>query len=69
MKNKLCVKIKWKEFRVGDVVKVYKDEYFLVDLFFFLLSYEDGICYVEILNFDGETNLKLKYVLEIIFYL
>ncbi|KAK6128049.1 hypothetical protein DH2020_038213 [Rehmannia glutinosa] len=30
----------------------------------FVLSYEDGICYVETMNLDGETNLKVKRALE-----
>lgn len=69
VKNKLCVKTKWKELRVGDVVKVYKDEYFPADLLFLSSSYEDGICYVETSNLDGETNLKLKHALETTFHL
>lgn len=52
--------VKWKELRVGDVVKVEKDEFFPADLILLSSSYEDPICYVETTNLDGETNLKLK---------
>ncbi|KAL8139510.1 hypothetical protein V2J09_005531 [Rumex salicifolius] len=62
--NKFC-KIRWKEIRVGDAVKVYKDEYFPADLFLLSSNYEDGICYVETANLDGETNLKVKHALEV----
>ncbi|KAF5457253.1 hypothetical protein F2P56_021367 [Juglans regia] len=57
--------IKWKKLRVGDLVKVCKDEYFPADIILLSSSYEDGICYVETMNLDGETNLKLKHALEV----
>jgi len=56
---------KWKDIRVGDIVKVHKDEFFPVDLVLLSSSYEDAICYVETMNLDGETNLKLKQSLEV----
>ncbi|KDP45335.1 hypothetical protein JCGZ_09584 [Jatropha curcas] len=55
---------KWKNLRVGDLVQVSKDEYFPADLLLLSSNYEDGICYVETMNLDGETNLKLKHALE-----
>ncbi|XP_010243036.1 PREDICTED: probable phospholipid-transporting ATPase 8 [Nelumbo nucifera] len=56
---------KWKKLRVGDVVRVEKDEFFPADLFLLSSSYDDGICYVETMNLDGETNLKVKQFLEV----
>nr|POE89624.1 putative phospholipid-transporting atpase 8 [Quercus suber] len=62
--NTFC-ETNWKKVRVGDIVKVCKDEYFPADLVLLSTSYEDGICYVETMNLDGETNLKLKYALDV----
>ncbi|XP_072958712.1 putative phospholipid-transporting ATPase 9 isoform X1 [Typha angustifolia] len=56
---------KWKNLRVGDLVKVEKDDFFPADLILLSSSYEDAICYVETMNLDGETNLKLKQSLEV----
>ncbi|CAO2836402.1 unnamed protein product [Amaranthus hypochondriacus] len=69
VKNKDFVKTKWKKLRVGDVIKVCKDEYFPADLLFLSSNYEDGVCYVETSNLDGETNLKLKQASEATIFL
>ncbi|KAG7647547.1 putative P-type phospholipid transporter [Arabidopsis thaliana] len=55
----------WKTLRVGDILKVEKNEFFPADLVLLSSSYEDAVCYVETMNLDGETNLKLKQGLEV----
>lgn len=55
----------WRNIRVGDVVKVEKDQFFPADFLLLSSSYEDGLCYVETMNLDGETNLKVKRSLEV----
>ncbi|PKA56458.1 Putative phospholipid-transporting ATPase 4 [Apostasia shenzhenica] len=55
----------WQKIGVGDVVKVERDQFFPADLLLLSSSYEDGICYVETMNLDGETNLKVKRSLEV----
>ncbi|KAH6556188.1 hypothetical protein KP509_1Z197900 [Ceratopteris richardii] len=58
--NGLFRKQRWKELRVGDIVKVQNDEFFPADLLFLFSHNETGSCYVETTNLDGETNLKIK---------
>ncbi|TVU11293.1 hypothetical protein EJB05_44868 [Eragrostis curvula] len=56
---------RWKDLKVGDVVKVEKDNFFPADMMLLSSNYPDGICYVETMNLDGETNLKIKQALEV----
>ncbi|KAF8779283.1 hypothetical protein HU200_002964 [Digitaria exilis] len=56
---------KWKDIKVGDVIKVEKDNFFPADMILLSSNYPDGTCYVETMNLDGETNLKIKQALEV----
>ncbi|KAM0945984.1 putative P-type phospholipid transporter [Dioscorea sansibarensis] len=55
----------WKKLRVGDIVRVEKDEFFPADLVLLSSNHDEGICYVETMNLDGETNLKTKQCLQV----
>lgn len=55
---------RWKDVKVGNIVRVNHDEFFPADLLFLSSNDSDGICYVETMNLDGETNLKLRKCLE-----
>ncbi|GBG82573.1 hypothetical protein CBR_g34949 [Chara braunii] len=54
----------WSDVRVGDILKVVSDEVFPADLLLLSSSDPDGNCYVETMNLDGETNLKLRKSLD-----
>lgn len=41
-------------------MEVLKDEYFPADLLLLSSDNMEGICYIESMNLDGETNLKIK---------
>lgn len=48
----------------GDIVVVRKDQFIPADLIFLTAENEEGTCYIETMNLDGETNLKIKKALD-----
>jgi magnesium-transporting ATPase (P-type) len=58
-RNKFIEK-KWENIKLGDIVKVRKDEYFPADIAMINTSAKEGECFIETKNLDGETNLKFK---------
>ena len=60
LRNGCFERVRWSAVRVGDIVKVLKNEEFPADLVFLASDKNDGTCYVETANLDGETNLKLR---------
>lgn len=50
----------WEDVKLGDIVKVKKDEMFPTDMVVLMSSFDEGHCYIDTKNLDGETNLKYK---------
>ena len=53
-------KKKWMDVVVGDVIKVYDNEYFPADCVLLASTAKKYNCHVETKNLDGETSLKFK---------
>ncbi|RDW39818.1 hypothetical protein B0I73DRAFT_131313 [Yarrowia lipolytica] len=53
----------WKQVNVGDIVRVLSDDEVPADIVVLSTSDDDGACYIETRNLDGETNLKVRQAL------
>lgn len=54
--------IYWKDVRVGDLVRLYCNGVIPADILLLHSSDENGNCFIETSNIDGETNLKQRTV-------
>lgn len=52
----------WKDLKVGDIVRLSRDEDVPADLVLLHANGENGLAYIETMALDGETNLKSKQV-------
>lgn len=53
----------WKDLKVGDVIKLARDDEIPADIVLLHADGDNGLAYVETMALDGETNLKSKQVL------
>ncbi len=53
---------KWMDLRVGDVIKLARDDDVPADIVLLHANGEGGMAYIETMALDGETNLKSKQV-------
>ena len=58
--NSTFEKKKWMDVSVGDIIKVYDNEYFPADCVLLASTAKKYNCHVETKNLDGETSLKFK---------
>ncbi len=49
-----------KKIHVGDIMKIFKDDEFSADIFILKSSNRSGVCFIDTVNLDGESNLKDK---------
>ena len=61
-KSKMFESVRWGDIRIGDFIKVDQNGFFPADLLVVQSTEDEGVCYVETKNLDGETNLKHKNV-------
>ena len=57
-KSPIFTEIKWYEIEVGNIIKIKKDELIPCDVLVIKSSHENGFCYLQTSNLDGETTLK-----------
>ncbi|KAI1320680.1 hypothetical protein EDD11_010214 [Mortierella claussenii] len=63
IKNGELIPIKSKDIRPGDVLKICKNDKIPADVVLLATSMDEGACFVETSELDGETNLKRKTAL------
>lgn len=54
----------WKKLEVGDVILLTENDQIPADIVVLSTSDQDGACFVETKNLDGETNLKARHSLK-----
>ncbi|KAF6146443.1 hypothetical protein GIB67_037743 [Kingdonia uniflora] len=52
---------RWKEIRVGEILKVSANDTLPCDLVLLSTSDPTGVAYIQTINLDGESNLKTRY--------
>jgi len=52
--------LKWKDVKVGDIIKLQRDEAVPADIVLLHADGPNGIAFIETMALDGETNLKSK---------
>ncbi|KAJ1380382.1 P-type ATPase [Sesbania bispinosa] len=59
--NDKFIEKKWKDIRVGEIIKIKANETIPCDIVLLSTSDPTGVAYVQTINLDGESNLKTRY--------
>lgn len=54
------VSLKWRDVKVGDIIKLNRDDPVPADMILLYSDGVNGVAYIETMALDGETNLKSK---------
>lgn len=57
--------IKWRDVRVGHILKVEDEELFPADMLCLYSALDDDACFIKTTNLDGESNLKIRRPLDL----
>ena len=57
--------IKWRDVRVGHILKIEDEELFPADMLCLFSALEDQACFIKTTNLDGESNLKIRRPLDL----
>jgi phospholipid-transporting ATPase len=60
LKDGRFTECRWRDLRIGDIVKITQNQFFPADILVLQTSENKNLCYIETKNLDGETNLKHK---------
>ena len=59
-------KVQWQQLRVGDIVRLRRDDDVPADIVLLHATGPNGIAYIETMALDGETNLKSKQACQLL---
>ncbi len=60
IENNIEREIRWKDVHVGDILRIKKNETIPADILVLKSEIKNGYCYLETMNLDGESALKVK---------
>lgn len=69
LKNEVFEKGEWEKIKLGNIIKIRKNEIIPCDCIILYTSNPKGVGFIETKSLDGETNLKMKESIKVIYNL